>query len=189
MELLWLREDTAPTVDGRTLVTRVCTYGKAYNVGGKRERIKAGAFKSPVARPSGLLRYRHIGERPGDLDDPTYVYGSVRVLRDDQGGLIAEADVIDGSRGDHLLSLVTSGAITGVSMSAMVADSHMARDAAGALREVTRIGQFYGISLTPSPAYEDAGVLALREFHRDVKRIEQERAKNLEVRKLLTGMV
>lgn len=178
MELLFLREDATPTINGRTLVARVCTYDKPYTVGKARELIKPGAFKSPLARPGGLLRYRHVGERAGDVDDPTLVYGTVRVLREADGGLIAEAEVLEGDRGDQLLALATSGAIKGVSMSALVGESHMVRDAAGPLREVTRINQFYGISLTPSPAYPDAGVTMVREdaLARDVDKLKAARA-------------
>lgn len=189
MELLFLREDTAPTVEGRTLVARVCTYGRPYTVGKQRERIRAGAFKSPLARPGGLLRYRHVGERQGDTDDPSLVYGTVRVLREDAGTLVAEAEVIEGQRGDQLLALASSGAITGVSMSALVSESHMIRDETGPLREVTRVGQFYGISLTPSPAYPDAGVLVVREDVRvvDVEKLQRARAETARMRAQLTA--
>lgn len=189
MELLFLREDTPPTVEGRTLVARVCTYGRPYTVAKKRERIRAGAFKSPLARPGGLLRYRHVGERQGDTDDPSLVYGTVRVLREDAGTLIAEADVIEGPRGDQLLALASSGAITGISMSALVAESHMTRDDAGPLQEITRISQFYGISLTPSPAYPEAGVLTVREVEHavDVEKLQRARAETARIRAQLTA--
>lgn len=189
MELLFLREDATPTVEGRTLVARVCTYGRPYTVGKKRERIRTGAFRSPLARPGGLLRYRHVGERQGDVDDPNYVYGMVRVLREEAGALIAEAEVVEGQRGDQLLALASSGAITGISMSALVAESHMTRDDVGPLQEVTRVSQFYGISLTPSPAYPEAGVLVVRETGRvvDVEKLQRARADIQRMRAQLTA--
>lgn len=184
MELLLLREDTPPEVSGRTIVARVCTYDRVYTVGGKRERVRAGAFHGPLARPGGLLRFRHIGERPGDQDDPEYIYGPVRVLRDDAGALYAEAEVLDGARGDQLLALVTSKTITGVSMSATVSEAKPGRDPSGPLTDVTRVRTFHGFSMTPSPGYDDAGVQLVREQTRprDLARVAALRAENDAVR-------
>lgn len=158
---LILRESEPPTVDGRTIVARIATYGRIYTpTPGARERLQAGAFRGPLARPSGLVRYRHVGERAGDVDDPLHVYGVVRALREADGGVIAECSLAENHRSDHLLSLVGSGAITGVSMSATFSQSRMAPDG---VRDIMRVSALHGVSLTPEPAYADAQVLALRE--------------------------
>jgi phage head maturation protease len=158
----------------------VCTYDRVYPVAGKRERVRPGAFHGPLERPGGVLRFRHIGERPGDQDDPEYIYGPVRMLRESDGALYAEAEVLDGARGDQLLALVTSKTIRGVSMSATVSESKPARDPAGALTDVTRVRTFHGFSLTPTPGYDDAEVLSLREEpkQRDLAALAARRAEN-----------
>lgn len=173
--LLVLREEAPPEVSGRTLVCRVATYGRVYTISPTlRERVLKGAFKSPLARPGGVLRYRHAGERPGDSDDLSMVHGLVTALREEDGAVFTDVDVFPGSDGDKILRLADSGAITGVSMSAVIAESTRSRDG---VVDIRRISQFNGISLTPSNAYDDAQVLALRERARVSKeRLAQERA-------------
>lgn len=157
LPLLQLREEVPPTVDGRTLTARICTYDRVYQpTPTLRERIRPGAFRGPIARPAGVLRYRHAGERPGDGDDLSNVHGLVTALREEGGAVLADVHVWEGSDGDKILRLVESEAITGVSMSAVFADSARGRD--GVL-DVTRISHVNGISLTPTPAYDDAAVL------------------------------
>lgn len=161
MHYLILRESEPPTVDGRTVVARIATYNRVYRPApGQSERIIPGAFKAPLARPAGLVRYRHVGERDGDVDDPLHVYGVVRALREDGAAVIAECQLAENDRADHLLSLIRSGAMAGVSMSATVAQSQQNTDG---VRDILRVSALHGVSLTPAPAYHDAQVLALRE--------------------------
>jgi hypothetical protein len=172
MERLILREDltdTPPTIAGRTLTVRLATYDRVYTIGQKgrqvlRERILPGAFKEPLARPRGALRFRHRGERPGDDDTLGNFYGAMTALREEGGAVIADFEVFAGEAEDKLLRLVQTEAITGVSMSAVVAGSRPARDPRGPITDLTRIRTIDGASLTPSPAYDDAGVLAIREM-------------------------
>lgn len=175
METLYLRESEPPTVDGRTIVARIATYGRVYTpTPTERERIQRGAFKAPLARPSGLVRYRHVGERAGDVDDPQFVYGAVKALREDGDAVIAECVLADNARSDHLLSLVRSGAMSGVSMAATVAQSRTAPDG---VHEILRVATLHGVSLTPDPAYADAQVVALRDVEAATRtRIDAERA-------------
>ena len=155
--LLILRETTPPDVDGRTLTARIATYGRIYTPEpAKRERVIRGAFKSPMARPGGLLRYRHIGERPGDTDSLTDVHGTVTALREDGDAVLAELHVWETENGDKILRLVESGAVTGVSMAALIAESRVAPDG---VNDIRRISSLNGVSLTPVPAYDDAQVL------------------------------
>ena len=152
-----LRESTPPAVDGRTLTARIATYGRIYTpTPTLRERVTRGAFKAPLARPSGVLRYRHNGERPGDTDRLDDVHGLVVGLREDGDAVLAELDVFPGPDGDKILRLADSGAITGVSMAAVIAESSKGADG---VVSITRISNLNGVSLTPSPAYEDARVL------------------------------
>lgn len=160
-EFIVLRETEPPTLTGRTLTARIATYGRVYEPTPQlRERVARGAFKGPLARPSGVLRYRHAGERPGDQDDLASVHGLVVALREDGDAVIADLEVFHGSDGDKIIRLADSGAITGVSMAAVVAESTKGRDG---ITDIRRISQLHGVSLTPSPAYDDAQVLAIRE--------------------------
>lgn len=171
MERLILREsltDTPPIVAGRTLTIRIATVGRVYRVGQSgrtvlRERIQPGAFREPLARPRAALRFRHVGERPGDLDDLDNFYGHMVALREEGTAIVGDFEVFAGAREDKLLRLVQSEAITGASMTAVVKGHRVTRDAAGSLTEITRIGSLDAVSITPTPAYDDAAVVAVRE--------------------------
>jgi hypothetical protein len=166
MRHLILRENEAPTVDGRTIVARIATYDRVYTPApDERERVKQGSFRAPLARPSGLVRYRHVGERPGDVDDPMHVYGFIHALREQGTSVIAECRLAENDRADHLLSLIRGGAMRGVSVSMTIAESQTAPDG---IVDIQRISAVHGLSLTPDPGYADAEVLALREH--DAKR-------------------
>ena len=183
---LVLRESEPPTVAGRTLTVRVATYGRVYRVGSGRERVAVGAFRGPIARPAGVLRFKHQGERPGESDDPLFILGAVRALRDVSGSLLADVEVLSGERGDHLIALVESGTIRGASMSALVSGQQMVRDADGPLREIQRVSSLAGLSITDVPAYDDAGVLALRDAE-TAARVESLRVARAEMRAWVAG--
>lgn len=189
MDRLILREDltdTPPTVDGRTLTIRIATYDRIYRVGranGRvlRERIRPGAFREPLARPRGALRFRHIGERPGDDDSLANFYGVMTTLREDNGALIGDFEVFPGEQEDKLLRLVQTGTITGASMAAVIRTSKRTPDPGGVINDITRIGAIDGVSITPANAYDDARVLAVREHDPDAAarraaKIAEERA-------------
>jgi phage head maturation protease len=172
MHRLVLREeyspDDRPTLAGRTLTIRLATYGRVYSTGraGRtvlRERIAPGAFKEPLARPRGVLRFRHKGEHPGEADDLDNFYGVMTGMAEKDGAVYADFEVFSGDREDKLLKLVSSGSITGASMAAVIKADRKVRDSAGPLTEITRIGEVNGASITPQNAYDDAEVVAMRE--------------------------
>lgn len=175
--LLILREESAPQVVGRTLTVRLLTFGRVYEPSPTlRERVMPGSFKGPIARPAGVLRYRHAGERPGDADDLSQIHGVVTALRQRDDTLEADAEVFAGPDGDKLLRLAASGAVTGVSMAAVVADASRAADG---VIDIRRVSTLNGFSLTPTPAYPDAGLLAIREADEARSaRLRAERAAN-----------
>lgn len=183
---LLLREDAPPVVEGRTLTCRICTYDKVYEPSASlRERVRRGAFKAPLARPSGILRYRHIGERPQDDDDLSSVHGLLVGLREEAGAVLADLEVFEGGDGDKLLALVRSGAITGVSMSAIIGESTRGRDG---ITDIRKVNTLNGVSLTPHPAYSDAMVLT-REQQRDrAQRIQRAREELEIARRMLVGL-
>ena len=182
MDRLILREqytpDELPTVAGRTLTLRLATIGRMYRpVTGqraKRERIEAGAFREPLARPRGVLRFRHRGEHPGEPDDLDNFHGVMTALREESGAVMGDFELFEGPREDKLLRLVEQRAVTGASMSAIVAESRQLRDDAGPFTSIVRIRQVNGASITPAPGYDDAGVVAMREA--DPGRAQQLRA-------------
>lgn len=172
MERLLLREEfdgeDRPKVAGRTLTIRVATIGRVYRVGRSgrtilRERVLPGAFKEPLARKRGVLRFRHNGERVGDPDDLDNFYGVMTDMREDGPQVLADFDVFEGAREDKLLRLVDSGAVTGASMAAIVSQSRKVKDSVGPLTEIQRIREVNGVSITPTPGYDDAEVVAIRE--------------------------
>jgi phage head maturation protease len=195
MDRLILREDfdesSAPTVSGRTLTIRIATYNRVYRVANfgrtvLRERILPGAFRAPLARPSaagGVLRFRHTGERPGDVDALDNLYGVCTALRERDQAILADYEVFPGTAEDKLLRLVQSGAITGASMTALISGAKRTDDPGGPITDITRVSSIAATSITPTPAYDDAQVLAIREQHhaphaatRRAERIAAERA-------------
>lgn len=172
MYRLLLREDFAdddqPVVRGRTLTIRVCTYGRVYEVSRagrtiNREKVAPGAFKEPLARPRGVLRFRHIGEHDGEPDALENFHGVLKGMVENDGSVYGDFEVFEGEREDRLLKLVESGGITGASMSGIVKADRKTRDAKGPITEILRISPFNGMSITPANAYDDAGVVAIRE--------------------------
>lgn len=186
-EFIVLRETEPPTLEGRTLTARIATYGRVYQPSPSlRERVVRGAFKAPLARPTGVLRFRHSGERPGESDDLSNVHGLLVGLREEGNSVLADLEVFDGADGDKILRLADSGAITGVSMSAVVSESTKGRDG---IVDIRRISHLHGVSLTPTPAYDDAQVLALREHEAGrAERIARARQDLDRARALLAGL-
>jgi hypothetical protein len=180
MDRLILREDygpgDAPRITGRTLTIRVATIGRVYTVAESgrtvlRERIPdAEAFREPLARPRGVLRFRHKGEHPGEQDDLANFHGVITGMALRDNAVYADAEVFPGPLEDRLLRLVDTGTITGASMAALIAQSRPGRDSIGPLTDIIRIRQVHGISITPENAYDDAGVVAIREAEHDPAR-------------------
>lgn len=178
LRLTELREslDTAPpAVDGRTITMRVASYDRIYRIGkGRRERIRRGAFRDALSRPRALLRWRHVGEHPGEVDPIDNVFGHMKALREDGDSLVADFEVFPGDRRDVLLSLVESGTVQGVSLAAVIREERRVSTPTGPVDDILRFGLLEGVSITPTPAYDDAAVLAVRDATRAA--VEAERA-------------
>lgn len=200
MERLILREEGAPAVEGRTITLKLCTLGRMYIIGRAgskvlRERVEPGAFREPLARPRGVLRFRHVGELDGDTDSIDNFHGWMTALREDDGAVYADFEMFQGPREDKILRLAQSGAVTGASMSAVVAASRPMRDSTGDFTSIIRIKHINGASITPTPAYDDAGLVAIREQVPDPAAAEArramaeaERAKQAQVRAFLASI-
>jgi hypothetical protein len=174
MEPLTLREEyepgDGPRVVGRNIIIRIATIGRLYKPQLQpdgtmiRERIPdVSAFKEPLARPRGVLRFRHKGEHPGEPDDIDNFHGVMTGMAAHDGAVYADFEVFPGEREDKILKLIGAGAVTGASMAATVRDSRIVHDASGPIKEILRIPLVSGVSITPSPGYDDAGVIAVRE--------------------------
>lgn len=161
--------------DGRTVVLACVPFDAPAQVddgeGLYREVFRRGAFRHVVAAPNRVeLRYSH--QREGapygfgvDLvEDPRYLLGTFRVAPSAQG--------------DQILALVTDDQLQGVSIGYTPGQSRDSVDAAGPLTERLRVKRLAEVSLTPAGAYEEAGVLAVREGEApglDLGAIERER--------------
>jgi HK97 family phage prohead protease len=152
----WVFRDAA--VKGRTLVlacvpfdtpTWVADGGDPY-----REEFAPGAFDHVDATRT-QLRYRHSA----DLLDRL---GSGLSLREDGGWLIGEFRVAGGARGDHLIDLVRDGELQGVSIGFDPGVDEQRSTPDGQVVRRVRVKRMPEVSLVDQPAYQDAGVLAVR---------------------------
>lgn len=168
-----LTEDP-PAVEGRTIDLRVATYDRIYDVGPRKERVRPGAFKDALSRPRALLRWRHGGERPGEQDSISLVFGEMRALREQGNALHGTFEVFDGPERDVMLRLVKSGTVTGVSLAAVIREERPVSTPAGVVYDILRFGTLDGVSITPTNAYDDAEVLAVRDVTRAA--VDAERA-------------
>lgn len=148
--------------EGRTLDVRIVPYGVTAEVsdGGPtyREMWMPGAFADQVrGAQAGRARqvyvnYRH---RQGIQD----VLGNGTMLREASDGFYGTFELHDTPEGDKALTLVRNGVLTGVSLEAFAKKTVKAAN--GVVQRAK--GHLVNIALCPTPAYETAGVLAVRE--------------------------
>jgi HK97 family phage prohead protease len=146
-------------VQGRTLVlgcvpfdtpTWVSDGGDPY-----REEFAPGSF-AHIDPTRTQLRYQHS---PDLLDR----LGAGRRLVEDGGWLVGEFQVAKGARGDHLIDLVASGDLRGVSVGFNPGVDETRADVDGPVVRRVRVKQLVEVSLLDAPAYDQAQVLAVRE--------------------------
>jgi HK97 family phage prohead protease len=114
------------------------------------------------------LRYQHS-------DDMINRLGVGAEFRPDPRYLLGEFRVVSGARGDHLLDLVESGQLRGVSVGFVPGPSNSTADEDGPLVERLRYKRLPEVSLVDAPAYTGAEVLAVAR----ARRVEAERAELL----------
>jgi len=145
--------------DGRTIVGRLVPYGVPATVADGdgvpyREQIAAGAFARAVRAPHRfLLDYEH---RAGLLDQIGRAVG----LDDQADGLYGTFRAFDGAVGDQGLELIRSGAATGLSVLARIPARGSRTLDDGTIERTRAILE--SVALTAAPAYDGAGVLAVR---------------------------
>ena len=144
--------------DGRTLIGRCVPYeepasvidpdGSAYS-----EMFTRGAFARAVKAPNRVwLRFEH---RVGLMEQ----LGRGQTFEEKDDGLYGTLRVANGSVGDHALSLVTDGMLTGLSVGFRPLDAR-ARAVNGVV--VRRRCHLEEVSLVTEPAYAGAGVMEVR---------------------------
>lgn len=142
-------------VSGRTLVLAMVPFDSPTMVADGDgvpylEAFRPGAF-AHLDPTRTQLRYRHSS----DLLDRL---GSGVQFREDGGWLLGDFRVSAGQRGDHLLDLVGSGDLRGVSIGF---DAGIDEQDGDVTRRV-RVKRLLETSLVDQPAYADASVLAVR---------------------------
>jgi HK97 family phage prohead protease len=147
-------------VRGRTLVLACVPFDTptwvADSDGEYREVFRRGAFEHLTRDPGRTqLRYQHstdlldrLGQGVELREDPTYLVGSFRVTA--------------GDRGDHLLDLVASDELRGVSIGFEAGQSQRDDTPDGPLVQRLRVKRLPEVSLVDQPAYPEARVLAVR---------------------------
>lgn len=145
--------------DGRTVALLAVPYNTATDVyepafGEFRETMRHGTFARTI-RERGPSRVKLLTQH-----DKTQVpVGHASLLREDARGLYSEFAVSKTERGDEALELARDGTLDGASVGmTVIAESW---NASRTERDITE-AKLWEVSLTPWPAYESAGVLAVR---------------------------
>lgn len=146
---------TDMAVSGRTLEGQALRWDTLYRVSddGRRfyqEGFRRGAFVDAIARRSWFeLRPEHYDDRIGTVN-----------FHEGPGGLVFEATIEPGDRGDDELELVRSGRRTGVSIRYTAQENERGPAAPPWWRTKVDLRE---LSLTARPQYgPDAKVLAMR---------------------------
>jgi HK97 family phage prohead protease len=141
----------ATDTDGRTVELLVAPYGTAAKLGVNRsERFRPGAFGTPD--PDGVVLKLETGR---NHEGP--VIGRAVAFRDTDAGLVGTFRVSQTRDGDDALTLAGDGAL-GASVGMILED---VANLGGGLAEVRR-ADLREVTLTGTPAYRDAHVMAIR---------------------------
>lgn len=149
--------ELTPTGDGRTLELRIVPYNTVARVsdGGEpyEEMWMPGAFDKQLSAANRVLvNFEHE-------QGFSNVIGRGTELRDTGEALDGTFRVLQGADGDKALELVNEGVLTGVSLEAVPTKS--VRDENGVVQRLK--ARLVNIALCRFPAFEGAGVLAVRE--------------------------
>lgn len=116
------------------------------------ERVMRGAFAKSIAQRGGRIplfrnhdHSRKLGVSAGWVDD--------------DGGLVGTFDILPGPHGDELLDDCRNGCLDSLSAGFVPLVAPRGRDGVVQVRE----GRLHEVSVTALPAYQGAGLLAVRE--------------------------
>ena len=154
----FITAELEPTDDGRTLVGRCVPYDQAAPVvdpdgAAYSEMFVRGAFLRATKAPNRVwLRFEH---RIGLMEQ----LGRGQSFEEREDGLYGTLRVAKGSVGDHALSLVADGMLTGLSVGFRPLEERR-RVANGVV--IRRRCHLEEVSLVTEPAYAGAGVTEVR---------------------------
>lgn len=146
--------------DGRTIVGRCVPYDVPSTVADPpnpvtyREVWRPGAFRH-VLKAANRVRLNYEHEARNILN----VVGHAVDLHEQPDGLHGTFRAV-GAPGDQALELIRSGTVRGLSV-AVVMHERGNRNADGMIERI-RVARLDHVALTASPAYADAGVMAVR---------------------------
>ena len=148
--------------DGRTVLGRAVPYGQTAPIGGgKSERFVMGAFSRQIGGGqlhTVKLHASHSGRQAGDILSQV---GKTVHLAEQSDGLHGAWQLYDTAAGDHVLQLVKTGEVTGLSIGFKALDTKLGSDGA-----YERHGAHLDhVALTTSPVYAGAQVTAVRSEH------------------------
>jgi HK97 family phage prohead protease len=148
--------------DGRTVLGRAVPYGQTAPIGGgKQERFVMGAFSRQIGGGqlhTVKLHASHTGRQAGDILSQV---GKTVHLAEQSDGLHGAWQLYDTAAGDHVLQLVRTGEVTGLSIGFKALDTKLGSDGA-----YERHGAHLDhVALTTSPVYAGAQVTAVRSEH------------------------
>ena len=144
--------------DGRTLIGRAVPYGVAAQIPGGLERFIMGAFARQIAGEHvGAVKLYDSHQARLDGQQPI---GKTASLQERQDGLHGAWPLYNTSRANDALELVRTGEVTGLSIGFRALEGGTRRGADGAYeRHGVHLDH---IVLTHEPAYQTAGVMAVR---------------------------
>ena len=149
--------------EGRTLDVRIVPYGLVTTVSDPgrpayREQWMPGAFADQVrGAAAGRAKQVYVNYRHGE--GIQNVLGHGLALREEGDGFYGSFELHDTPDGQKALYMVRENVLAGVSLEAYPKKS--VRSADGVVQRVK--AHLVNIALTPEPAFEGAGVLAIRE--------------------------
>jgi len=148
--------------DGRTIDVRIVPYGIPTEVsdGGPlyREMWMQGAFSDQVrGARAGRAREVYVNFEHGQT--MADVLGRGEALRESDDGFYGSFRILNSADGDKTLELVNDGALNGISLEARVKKS--VRMDNGVVQRMK--AHLVNVALCRNPAYQSAGVLAVRE--------------------------
>ena len=151
-----VREDNQPDGVVATIEGRAVPYGISTRVGGVNESFGPGAFDaaSVIGKP---LAYRH--------DEPI---GVITDAQNREDGLYVTAQILDTTQGRDAAVLARHQSVQGLSVGFEPQDSIWNRAKTAVKHTSARL---FELSLTPYPAYADAGISQVREDEPTVEEV------------------
>jgi HK97 family phage prohead protease len=145
-------------INGRTLVGRAVPYGKVVEIPGGRERFVMGAFAHQIA--SGQVGQVHLYASHRRRLDGELPLARTSALEERADGCWGEWALPHTTDADNALELYRSGTVSGLSIGFKSPTGGSVKGTDGVIER--RRAHLDHVTLTPSPVYADAAVVAVR---------------------------